>query len=75
MIYLDIISQKKLSCGGSKNWVLMQDSETSPKWSFFVKGKEDLTEKGIPFLKKMNTMKKDIEIIHCESAGKNKTLK
>ena len=28
MIYLDPSSQKKPSCGGSKNWILLQDSDT-----------------------------------------------
>ena len=28
MIYLELISQKKPSCGGSKNWILLQDSDT-----------------------------------------------
>ena len=31
MIYIDISSQKKLSYGGSKNWILIQDSDTKQK--------------------------------------------
>ena len=44
-IYLYLISQKKSSYGGSKNGVLMKDSDTKQKWSFFMKAKEHLTEK------------------------------
>ena len=35
MICLDLRSQKKLSYGGSKNWILIQDSDTKQKWYFF----------------------------------------
>ena len=34
--YLDLISQKKSSYGGSNNWILIQDSDTKQKWSFFM---------------------------------------
>ena len=32
MIYLEIISQKKISYGGSKNWFFIQDSDTNQKY-------------------------------------------
>ena len=37
MIYLDLISQKKPSYGGSNNWIPIQDSDKKQKWSFFAK--------------------------------------
>ena len=37
MIYIFISSEKKPSYGGSKNWVLMQDSDTKQNWFFFTK--------------------------------------
>ena len=58
MIYLDLSSQKKLSYGGSKNWILVQDPDTKQKWSLFTNSKEYLTEKFTPFLDKMMTMNK-----------------
>ena len=39
MIYLDIISQNKPSYWGSNNWILIQDSYTNQKCSFFTKSK------------------------------------
>ena len=35
IFYLHIILQKKPSYGGSDHWILVQDSETKKKWSFF----------------------------------------
>ena len=49
MIYIDIILQKKPSYGGSKNWILIQDSDTKDKWSLFKKTEEYLSEKVTPF--------------------------
>ena len=37
MIYPDLSSQNKPRHGGSKNWILIQDSDTKQKWSFFTK--------------------------------------
>ena len=39
MIYLDIISKKKPSYGGYKNWILFQDFYTKQKYYFFMKAK------------------------------------
>ena len=44
-IYLDISPQKKPSYGGSKYWILLQDSATKQKWSLFTKAKEVFMEK------------------------------
>ena len=74
MIYLYIIKQNKLSYGGSKNLIFLQDSDTKQKWSLFTNKKEEFTEKFTPLLKKPNIMKKNINIIFCEKSGKNKTL-
>ena len=38
-IYLGLISQKKPNYGGSKNRILIHDSDTK-KWLFFTKSKE-----------------------------------
>ena len=43
MIYIDMISQKKPSYGGSKNCILIQDSDTRQKWYFFTNTREDLS--------------------------------
>ena len=48
IIYLDFITQKKPSYGGSKNWILIQDLDTRQKWYFLMDTKEYLTEK-LPF--------------------------
>ena len=39
MIYLDLSSQKKPIYGGSKNLILIKDSDTKQKWYFFTKSK------------------------------------
>ena len=51
-MYLDLSSQKKIGYGGSKNWILIQDSEKIQKWSFYTEAKEYLTEKVTRFLNK-----------------------
>ena len=69
MICIDISSQKNPSYVGSKNWILIQDSDTKHKCSFFTKAKDYLTEKVSPLLKKMKTTKKNIKIILCDWGG------
>ena len=39
IIYFDISSQKKPRCGGSNNWIIIQDLDTTEKWSFFINAK------------------------------------
>ena len=39
-----------------------------------MKATEHLAEKVTPFLKKMNNTKRNVKIIICDNAGKNKTL-
>ena len=51
VIYLDLSSQKKLGYGGTNDLILIQDSDTKQKWSFFTEEKVELTEKVTPFLK------------------------
>ena len=45
MIYIAISSQRKPSYGGSKNWILIQDSDTKQKWYFFSNTGDDLSYK------------------------------
>ena len=59
MIYLDIISKKKPSYGGYKNWILFQDFYTKQKYYFFMKAKWRLTEKFSLFLNKTNTTREN----------------
>ena len=61
MIHLDLSSQKKPNYGGSKNLILIQDSQTKQKWSFFTKTKEKLTEKVTPYLNKIKTMRENFK--------------
>ena len=49
IIYLDLMSKKKPGYGGSKNWILIQDSYIRQKWSFFINPKEYFIEKPAPF--------------------------
>ena len=66
ILYPDIISQKKPVYGGSNNCILVQDSGT--KQTKNHKKRLELTEKVAPFLKKLKTMKKNINIIFCNNA-------
>ena len=75
IIYIDIISQKKPSYGGSKNWVLIQDCDTKQKWYSFTKTKELLSEKVDPFLKEIKTMEKKAKIICCDKPGETRISK
>ena len=51
-IHLRISSENKPSYRGSKNWILLQDSDTNQKWSSLRKKKDELTEKFSPLLNK-----------------------
>ena len=44
MIYIHIRSQNNTDYEGTKNWILIQDSDTEQKRSFFTKAKEYLAE-------------------------------
>ena len=74
MIYLDLISKIKPGYGVSNNWIIIQDSDTTQKWFFFTKSKEDLTKFFSTFLNKMNTMRKNVKINICDNVVENKTL-
>ena len=47
--------------------VLIQDCDIKQKQSFFTNTKKYLSEKVAPFLKKMKTMKENIQIIFCDN--------
>ena len=53
MIYLDISSQKKLSCGGSNPFILIQNLDAKQKWSSFIKEKVYLDKTFTPITNKM----------------------
>ena len=75
MIYLDISPQKNPSYGGSKNCILVQDSDTRQRWCFFTKAKEYLTEKVTPFLNKRKTMKKSVNFFSGTMQAKTRLSK
>ena len=72
MIYINLISQNKPSYRGSKNLILIQDSDTNQTWYFFTKAKKYLTKKLTPFLKQMNTTEKDVKIGRFDNSDENK---
>ena len=52
----------------------IQDSDSKQKLYFFTNTRKEMTENFTPFLKKLKSMKKNVKIIFCNNAGKNKTL-
>jgi len=79
-LYLDISSIKANSLGGKKYWALAVDDATSMKWSFFLKKKDELSAKFIPFLQGLRasdgrTVKYIfVRYIRCDNAGENRVL-
>ena len=73
-LLMDISSVKNKSFGGSKFWLLIEDENTSMKWSYFLNKKSDLATKVVSFVKAMK--QKDPEspkFLRCDNAGENKT--
>ena len=75
-MYIDLMSSKYTSAGGSKYWCLAVDEETHMKFSMFLKQKLEMKEKLVPFLKELqHTYGVKVEHIRCDNAGKIGHLK
>ena len=71
-LYMDISSVPHRSIGGTKFWCLVVDNYTNMKWSFFLKTKNKLKDKIIPFLKTVHEKDKVTgQTIRCNNAGEN----
>ena len=74
-MYIDIMSSKYTSAGGSKYWCLAVDEATHMKFSMFLKQKSDMKEKLVPFLKELrHTYDIKVQHIRCDNAGENRAL-
>ena len=62
-MYIDIMSSKYASPGGSKYWCLAVDEATHMKFSMFLKQKSDMKEKLVTFLKELRHTY-DIKVQH-----------
>ena len=75
-INIDITSVKTPSIGGSKYWLLIQDDYSDYLWSFFLKRKDETTEKVVNwitiFQKETNIT---IKTIRCDNSGENRKMK
>jgi hypothetical protein len=74
-ISVDISSINKVSYGGAKFWLLIQDEFTNYIWSFFLSAKSELSHTVIQWIK---TFQKEHEVkiknIRLDNAGENNTL-
>jgi len=69
-MYIDLMSSKYISAGGSKYWLLAVDEARHMKFSMFLKQKSEVKESFIPFLKELCHMYGiKIEHIRCDNAG------
>jgi len=50
-MYIDLMSSKYISAGGSEYWFLAVDEATHMKFSMFLKQKSEVKESFVPFLK------------------------
>jgi hypothetical protein len=72
--YLDIISIRDESYGGSRFWVLLVDDCTDYCWSIFLKHKSDLRSKVMTLLTDLKIAGVDAKHIRCDDSGENKAL-
>jgi len=73
--HINIALSKFTSAGGSKYWFLAVDEATHVKCSLFLKQKNDVKEKFIPFLKEFqDTYGRHVHHIRCDNAGENQAL-
>ena len=73
---IDTSSVKHTSLGGRKYWLLTVDDCTDFCWSFFLKSKDELSDKIIELIKELKNgpEKITVEKIRCDGAGENKDL-
>ena len=71
-LYMEISSVWHRSISGTKFWCLVVNNYTNMKWSFFLKTKNELKDKIIPFLKTVHEKDKvTVQTIRCDNAGEN----
>lgn len=78
-MFIDIISSKAESYGGSKFWVLVLDDCTDMCLSLFVKRKSKMPKKVVDIVKKLRSymkypIKHMFDKIWCDNVGENIAL-
>jgi hypothetical protein len=74
-LYVDISSIKERSFGEAKFWAFIVDDYTDYCWSFVLKNKSDLKVKIKTLLTDLKIANRNVRLIRCDNAGKNKTMK
>jgi hypothetical protein len=73
-LYIDIISIKGESFGGSKFWALIIDDCTNYCWSYFLNKKSILKEKITSLILELKDLDIKVKILRCDDARENKAL-
>ena len=74
-LFMDILSPKTRSLGGSKHWLLIVDNASNLSWSHFLKKKSNLCNVVICQIKEMKEkFCYVVKFIRCDNAGENKHL-
>ena len=73
-LYIDISSVSKKSAGGKKFWALIVDDATRMKWSRFLTKKDELAEKVMPLVRRLNATGRTVRYVRMDNAGENLAL-
>ena len=70
-LWMDVSSIKHTSYGGAKFWFLIVDDKTDYCWSYFLKKKNELSQKLENLVMKLKSFGIEIKKIRCDNAGEN----
>ena len=71
-LLIDISSPTRISLGSRKHWLLIVDDCVYYAWSYFLKEKSELPEKGNKLIKEWKAKYNiKVEKIQCDNAGEN----
>ena len=74
-VFFDLSSIEYKSLGGAKFWLLFVDEYTIFKKSYFLRTKNQVTEKGLEFIHLLQSNNIKVKVFRCDNAAENEKFK
>ena len=74
-VFFDLSSIKYKSIGRAKFWLLFVDEYTGFKNSYFLRSKNQVTEKGLDFIHLLQLNDNKVKVFRCDNAAENEKFK
>ena len=74
-VFFDLSSIKYKSLGVARFWLLFVDEYTGFKRSYFLRTKNQVTEKGLEFIHLLQSNDIEVKVFRCDNAAENEKFK